>query len=414
MSKTPKLCKQGNLAYVRIHGRKVYLGIYGTAEAQREYHRVIAEFHAHAAAPPRNKDSITLDEICLRFLEDKKTKVSTTQWDNYKNLVEILLTHYSGLPANEFSPNKLRTMQAEFVNLGYVRPQCNRRVNAVRAIFKWGVSRELVRENVWSALRSLEPIKKGESAAPEGKKRKAIPQEYIERTLAELSSTLAAMARIHLATAARPSEICLMRIEDIDRANPDLWVHRLEEHKTDWVENDCGKVIYLAKPEIAILTPIIGDRTEGYVFRPQDAVAEKHAKKWSQAKRQKKTPSRLKRDATRAKSPKIRLNECYSAVSYRKAIERACQRAGVPRWFPYALRHTGITKIGIEYGVEAAQHVAGHKDLRTTLNYFHGEDAVAKSVALKRNEQYKTDNLDAPATSIEPESEAPDEKPDEV
>jgi len=92
MSKTPKLCKQGKLAYVRIHGRKIYLGTHGTAETQREYHRVIAEFHAHASAPPKDKNSITLDELCLRFLEDKKIKVSSTQWDNYKNLVEIVLT----------------------------------------------------------------------------------------------------------------------------------------------------------------------------------------------------------------------------------------------------------------------------------------------------------------------------------
>ena len=297
-------------------------------------------------------------------------------------------------------------MQAEFVKLGYVRPQCNRRVNAVRAIFKWGVSREIVRENVWSALRSLEPLKKGASAAPEGKKRKVIPQEHIERTLAELSPTIAAMAQIHLATAARPSEICLMRIEDIDRTNPDLWVHRLDAHKTDWLEDDGGRVIYLAKPEIEILTPIIKDRTEGYVFRPSDAVAEKHAKKWEDAKRKKKTPSRLKRDAARTKAPRIRLNECYSAVTYRRAIERACVRAEVPRWFPYGLRHTGITNVGLEYGIEAAQHVAGHKDLRTTLNYFHGENAVAKKVALKRNELY------TPATPAESETKVSDEKPD--
>jgi integrase len=171
------------------------------------------------------------------------------------------------------------------------------------------------------------------------------------------------------------------------------------------LENDDGKVIYLAKPEIAILTPIIKDRTEGYVFRPSDAISEKHTKKWEQAKRKKKTPSRLKRDAARAKAPKVRCNECYSAVSYRKAIERACMKAKVPHWFPYGLRHTGITIVGLECGIEAAQHVAGHKDLRTTLGYFHGEDAIAKGVALKRNERYKaTVDTDAPTTLTEQET----------
>ena len=58
MSKTPKLCKQGNLAYVRVHGRKIYLGTHGTPEAQREYHRVIAEFHANASVPPKDKKDV--------------------------------------------------------------------------------------------------------------------------------------------------------------------------------------------------------------------------------------------------------------------------------------------------------------------------------------------------------------------
>ena len=406
MSKTPKLCKQGNSAYVRIHGRKIYLGIHGTPEAKREYHRVIAEYHANASAPPKDKKSITLDELCLRFLEDKKDKISAKQWGNYKSLIEILLSQYAGLPAHEFSPNKLRTLRVEFVKRGYVRQQCNKRAGHIRSIFKWGVSRELIAAETWNALRSLEYIKKGETNAPEGKKRKAIPQDYIERTLAALSPTVAAMARIHLATAARPSEICLMRIEDIDRTDPDLWVFRLDAHKTDWLEDDGGRVIYMAKPEIEILTPIIKDRTEGYVFRPQDAVAEKHAKKWAQAKRQKKTPSRSKRDAERAVAPKVKFNECYDASAYRRAIQRGCLKAGVPRWFPYGLRHTGVTNVGLEHGIEAAQHVAGHRDLRTTLGYFHGENAVAKEVALKRNKLY------TPAIPAESETKVSDEKPD--
>jgi len=144
----------------------------------------------------------------------------------------------------------------------------------------------------------------------------------------------------------------------------------------------------LAKPEIELLLPIIGERTDGYVFRPQDVVAETKVKRQEAAKSKKKTPSRQKRDASRAKNPRQHFNECYTADAYRRAIERACKRAGVSHWFPYGLRHTGITNVGLEHGIEAAQHVAGHRDLKTTRNYFHGENIVAKSVALKRNERY--------------------------
>jgi hypothetical protein len=39
----------------------------------------------------------------------------------------------------------------------------------------------------------------------------------------------------------------------------------------------------------------------------------------------------------------------------------------------------------LEHGVEAAQHTAGHKDIKMTLKYFHGENEIAKRVALARN-----------------------------
>ena len=393
MSKTPKLCKQGNLAYVRVHGRKIYLGTHGTPEAQREYHRVIAEFHANASVPPKDKKSVTLDELCLRFLEDKKGCLATKHLEHYKSLVGTLLSQYSGLPANDFSPNKLRTLRAEFVKSGYVRQQCNKRVSLVRTIFKWGVGREIVAESVWNALRSLEPLRKGESAAPEGKKREIVPTDYIERTLAELTPTVAKMVCLHLATAARPTEICGIRIENIDRSNPDLWVVYLPEHKNDWREDFDDKFLYLAKTEIDLIVSVIGERTEGYLFRPADAMAEHKAKRRASIKSEKKSPSRQKRDEDRAKRSKQKFNEFYTADAYRKAIERACQRAGVPHWFPYGLRHTGITNVGLEHGIEAAQHVAGHRDLRTTRGYFHGENAIAKSVAMKRNERYKVDNV---------------------
>jgi integrase len=104
----------------------------------------------------------------------------------------------------------------------------------------------------------------------------------------------------------------------------------------------------------------------------------------------KKQPSRAARDAERAKNPKQEFGECYDFHGYRKAVYRACDRAGVPRWFPYQLRHTGITLIGLEHGVEAAQHTAGHRDIKTTLLYFHGENEIAKRVARSRNEPKKT------------------------
>ena len=190
---------------------------------------------------------------------------------------------------------------------------------------------------------------------------------------------------IHLAVAGRPTEICEIRIENIDRQSEDLWVVTLDHHKTDNLENAETKIFYLAKPEIDVLLPIIGKRTEGYIFRPIDALHYDKERRAVGAVHTKKQPSRIARDAERAKNPKREFGEYYDFNAYRKAVYRACDRAGVARWFPYQLRHTGVTLIGLEHGVEAAQHTAGHRDIKTTLRYFHGENEIAKRVALSRN-----------------------------
>jgi len=44
------------------------------------------------------------------------------------------------------------------------------------------------------------------------------------------------------------------------------------------------------------------------------------------------------------------------------------------------LHHTGITLIGLEHGIKAAQHIAGHRDIKMTQRYFHGENEIAERV----------------------------------
>ena len=55
--------------------------------------------------------------------------------------------------------------------------------------------------------------------------------------------------------------------------------------------------------------------------------------------------------------------------SYRKAIRRACLKAGVPIWHPHQLRHTAATSIRSQFGLEVAQAVLGHAELGATQIY---------------------------------------------
>jgi len=71
----------------------------------------------------------------------------------------------------------------------------------------------------------------------------------------------------------------------------------------------------------------------------------------------------------RKRKPKRTPGECYTKDSYRRAIQRACDLAGVPKWHPNQLRHSVGTELRKRYGIEAAQVALGHKDANVTEVY---------------------------------------------
>jgi integrase len=252
-------------AFTVIDGQRVHLGVYGSPEAEKEYRRVIAEWNTGMIAPkPERTENITVAELVLRFLKERQGKVSFTQWDNERRTAVVLVSLYGDTDTATFDINCLLTLRNEFVRKGYVRQKINERVRNIAFIFRWGVPYKIVPANVYHELKALIPIKKGEYDLPESKERPIVSLADIEKTLAELSPVIRAMVEIHLATAARPTEIGEMRIENIDQKTDDLWAVRLDHHKTDYMENAETKILYLAKSEIDVLLPLIGEHTEGY------------------------------------------------------------------------------------------------------------------------------------------------------
>ena len=69
-------------------------------------------------------------------------------------------------------------------------------------------------------------------------------------------------------------------------------------------------------------------------------------------------------------------------ASYRQAIRRACQRAGVPVWLPNQLRHSRLTEIRARYGLEASRVCGGHREVGTTAIYAQEDRELAKQVML--------------------------------
>ena len=90
------------------------------------------------------------------------------------------------------------------------------------------------------------------------------------------------------------------------------------------------------------------------------------------------TPSQRKR-RPKAK-PKRAPRDRYTTDSYRRAIQRACETAGVPPWHPHQLRHNAATRLRKEYGLEAAQVVLGHRTANVTQVYAERDQGLARDI----------------------------------
>jgi hypothetical protein len=85
-------------AYTVIDGQRIYLGVYGTPEAEKEYRRIVAEYNACFATPKQASTDVTVAELVLRFLKEREGKVTHNQRDNAYRPVLVLVSLYGDIP----------------------------------------------------------------------------------------------------------------------------------------------------------------------------------------------------------------------------------------------------------------------------------------------------------------------------
>jgi integrase len=320
----------------------------------------------------------------------------TNELNEYRVALRPVRHLYGNLPAEEFTPLKLKAVR-ELMVRGYTHPKhgeqrglarrvVNRRVGRVMRAFKWGVGEELVPEFVWSALRSVEGLERGRTEARETEPVTPVASEIVEATLPYLLPPVRAMVRVQFLTGMRPGEACLLRACDIDMAGR-VWLFRPKEHKT--AHQGKERVIAIGPKAQEALKPWLKLDLEAYLFCPREAVAAKLAARAAARK----TPlSCGNRPGTnQRKKPTRRPGERYTTRSYYHAVQAAVTRADhaarqqatrealeagreppaagvvfVPPWHPNQLRHARATEVRRRFGLEAAQVALGHSSADVT------------------------------------------------
>jgi integrase len=388
-------------AVVTLSGQDFYLGRFGTKVSESEYDRVVAEWLARGRQPLLDElerdGELTLVELAAQYKAwakcyYRKGGKVTNEYTAVVNAIKVAAKMYGHDPASAFGPLRLKVVQQAMIKLDWSRKQINKQVGRIVRMFSWATSQELVPPGVAHALREVDGLRQGRTEARETSPILPVDDATIDATVAHLSPLVADMVKLQRLTGCRPEEVCLLRPCDVDRSEP-IWVFRPHSHKT--AHHGKERAICIGPKGQEILLPYLLRDAETYCFVPSEA---------EYRRRQEQHATRLtplscgnKPGTNKSRSPKRPAGERYTTDSYRRAINRACDKAfpapedikgnaikdwhAAHRWAPNRLRHAAATEIRKKFGLEAAQVTLGHAAADITQVYAERDLQKAAEVA---------------------------------
>lgn len=336
-------------AFCKVKGQFISLGRGDSQDARLRYAEVLQKLSQGLPVAPGSErpdaTGLSVSEICLAFMlhaqteyVDAVTGKPSKEYDCYKFAVKPLRELFGSIPAESFGPNSLRVVRERYISNGWTRSFIGKTVSRIRHIWRWAVSREMISATSLEALRSLEPLKRGKSAAVESKRRYAVPQADIDAVRKRLRQRNRDILDLLLLCGSRPSELFAITPSMIDQGG-DIWTVKLQKHKNS--HRGHLRTLYFGKNAQAILTRYLEQaKPEGKLFpgRPD---------------------------------------------TFRECIRCACIRGKITPFVPYHLRHTALTHVRDELGIEAAQAIGGHAKPDMTAHYAAKMDRLAKEAAKK-------------------------------
>lgn len=419
--KIPKYRKhsKSGQAIVTLGGRDFYLGPHGTEVSKQEYDRLIAEWlaagrHHRITSDPAGEDApCKVNDLILAFWGHaqihyrKPDGTPTSEVDNFRQVLRHLRRLYGKLPADEFGPLKLQALQEHLIKIDWSRKHLNAQISRVKRAFKWAVSKEMIPAATHDALLCVTGLKKGRTEARETEPVKPVTDEQIEAVKPFVSSQVRDLIELQLLTGSRADKLVVLRGTDL-KTDGDIWTAEPADHKTAHHGHDL--MIYVGPQAQKILKArMLGRPLDAYLF----SVAEGREEHRARRHEARVTPISCgnKPGSNRKKGIKPPCKDCYSVSSYRKAIQRACEKAFPPpehlatikvkgkrgrrweteaewearlgeaewaeltawrkehRWSPHQLRHNAATYIRKEFGIEVARIILGQRCLKVTEIY---------------------------------------------
>jgi integrase len=420
--KVPKLDRHVNgSARVRLCGHTIYLGRFGSPEAQLEYDRIIGMYLAsgrrwppiEGAAPlpslaPTEAPN-TVEELGGLFLEHllatmPKGRHNTT-YRHARRALNLLLRSTAGICAiDDFGPRRLTAYQAWLTghpDQMWGRKTINEYTDQVVSMFRWAVAQQFAGVDTWRSLQAVPALRRGRTPAKggrparEGRKVRPPDPAAIEGAKAHLPPMLRAMVELQLFSGMRPNELCSLRPMDLAKTEVrGVFAYHVQDdeaNKNSW--RDIDRTVYIGPRGMAILKPWMNIAPHEYVFSPARSEALRNAERRAARgnPRWKSHDPELRRK--RRKQRPAGWKDRYDPEAYGKAVSRACDAMNeartekgkplLPRWTPYQLRHAAASAITAGESLEVAQILLGHRSIQTTMNYVEVKGPRAAKAARK-------------------------------
>lgn len=380
--------KPSGQAVVTLSGREIYLGRYGSPESHSRYSSLLSEWRpggnegsspdSHASLP---RGSITVNELILaywRFAEGyyRKNGHATGELEPIRQALKPIAKLFGCTPVCQFGPMRLKTVREEMIQSDLCRTVINARINRIRRMFRWAVENQMCASEVLHALQAATPLKRHRCAARESPPVRPVSKHQIEATIPRVRTPVLAMVRLQLLTGMRPCEVTMMRRCDIDPTGA-VWTYEPDSHKTD--HHGRRRLILIGPRGQGILEDFPTQDPTDFLFSPRDAVTEQLRQRSSRRTARRMRRPRASNHAGSGRRP----GSHYTTSSYGRAIGRACDKAGVPRWSPNQLRHNAATFLRKEFGIDAARVILGHSSPAVTELYAELDHAKAIEIMSK-------------------------------
>lgn len=367
MAKKPKIPsylhhKPTGQGRVRIDGRDIYLGEYGSEKSLVQYGQIIAQ---HSAGLPLAKSAQGIDKpadqgpsvaeliVAFRAHATKhylKNSKQTSEVCCYDSCLRILRQMYGFMPAKDFGPLALKAVRAAMVagdpkavdskgqpkpRKPWARTNVNVMIGRVRRVFKHAVENEMIPVSVFTSLQTVSPLLSGRTEAHDNPRREAVEQDKIDSVRELVRPLVRDLIDLQLLTGARSGELLKLTPNMINQSQ-EVWKAVLTDHKT--AHHGVKRVLHFGPLGKLILTKYLGDDADEPIFK-------------------------------------------MTRTGYCRSITRACEAAGIDRWTPHWLRHTFCTRVREQHGIEAAQSMAGHTTSEISDHYSSKMDKLATKTA---------------------------------